>query len=506
MADPMVSPDEALASIESMTKQCSVMDSPAQARSIQRAQKKRVVGGRPENQTTNVYQQRPPIPSEASHEHITIKTCRRSILECQPPGSDTKLPPQVDISATKATTLPTSGQQVETSAQPSSVWTFMWLLIYVIGIPATAVIYLTQKLWMILRLARKYWWLVVLCSLVWPRSTTDIISALKGDNLSTFWSSPSLNSPSGTMVRSLTSFAKTLEINSGMYPVPSLMHNAELDILMLNRQVDHPDLASVEYLQRLCLEYIELSQSISDNLDELLFLHIAGGNKLVIIAKAVTEWLERIAIEDRQRLFITSLLNYARGYDESRFSASKVYDYLFPETIAVLERMLGLLDGLVKEIRVLKSLIENMQVHIRQDGSDTGKKHAKLRKSILWSLGFYGTRHQRSEDQLKMLGNLTALITIPEKYLTEIQQILKQTKADFVKLRTNPDTKLPTEFDQMVSMSELIDELKVGSQAIADALDHIEKESALYTASIYDDTANRTTTSMPKRGQRTIGT
>ncbi|MCJ1391822.1 hypothetical protein MMC18_004689 [Xylographa bjoerkii] len=443
-----------------------------QSGSIRVSKVTQVLGGQPGNQPANADQQAPPIPSRAFNERVPVKPG----IEYQPPDTDTNLPPVRDA---RTTTLIVDFHM--------ALYCVSWDRFDLFDAEVMAAFESSKE--------------ILVAS-----SPTGHNRRTQRGGFFTSRSSLSLDSPSGTLVRSLMDFAKTLEVNSGMHPIPNLMYNAEMDILMLNRQVDHADLVSAEQLQRLCLKYAELSQTISQHLEELLFFHIAGGTKLVIVTEAVTTWLETIATKHRQRFLAVSLLNFARGYDESRSRVVRVYDYFFPEKIAVLDDILAPLDSLVKEFHVLMNLIRFIQAQIDWDGKNTADEYAHLRKSIFRSLGLYGGEYRKSRKQLEMLGNITALIEIPEKRLIESRQLHDNAKASFIKIQSTIANNTHTEFFRAVSRSELIDELKVGSRAIADALDHIETERTLYDESVYSEGPGiHGTTSMRKREQRKIG-
>ncbi|MCJ1421884.1 hypothetical protein MMC32_008251 [Xylographa parallela] len=456
---------------------------------------------------------------------ISIPACKATALpqtlpslECVP--DDTIRPSDVSIPASKATALPQTLPSLEcvpddtirppnvdipALTQLSIVWTFIWTLIRAITFSTTLLINLMQGVWLILEVLRKYWWLGFLCCFIWPKSTTDTISKLLKGSSSMLDTPLSLDSPSGTMLRSLTDYSRTLDMNSGMYSVPSLMHKAEMDVLTLNNEIGYTNLASLQNLPGLCRDYARLSQKVLDQLEELFFLHNAGGRKLVLVAAEVTKWLENIAMEDRQRSYISSALDFASGYDVTRVGVSKVYSYLFPETIAILESILDPLSSLITDIKKLEDLILQTQEYIAYDGEGLKREHEKFQeKSFLRFFGFYNAQYRKSEHLVQMLGNITALIAIPQTRLMNTQQKLRFARNAFRELRTDIGVKVPTEFVQMVSRSELIEELNIGSQAITDSLRRIEEESILYTASIYNDIDNSSGTSIPKHRQRTL--
>ena len=112
----------------------------------------------------------------------------------------------------------------------------------------------------------EYRWLVLPCNLFWTRSATQAMDAtMSALNVPT-----SLDFPSGTMVNSLMDFARTLDNGSKLHPMPNLVLNTELDIVFLVGQIDHVDLTSAKDFRCLCLEYVRVTQRISDNLENTL--------------------------------------------------------------------------------------------------------------------------------------------------------------------------------------------------------------------------------------------
>ncbi|MCJ1377225.1 hypothetical protein MMC17_000317 [Xylographa soralifera] len=371
---------------------------------------------------------------------------------------------------------------------------------------ASPSVLLLRKSSLALKVAWKYWYLVLLCGLFWTRSTTGITS----DMMSALNLSTSLNLPSGTMVGSLTDFARTLDNGSWLHPIPNLMVNTQLDIMFLTGQIDYVDLVSAEDFRRSCLNYVEVTQTISDNLEILSFLHRSGGKTVVIVTRGVLQWFETIATRHRQRYLPRSLFNYAIEYDETGSSVLKAYNYLFLAIISVLEEILAPLDSLVKDIDMFMGLIRVIKGQIDSDSTKASneREHRYLKRSILNSLGFSGTRYKRYETQLEVLENITALVTIPQKHVLETRRLLRNAKESFCTMHSTLSINSPTEYFHMISRSGLVDEIKIGSEAIADGLDRIEKEKELYIAStgwVTYDKSNGTPTNILSRGQWKIG-
>ncbi|MCJ1315251.1 hypothetical protein MMC15_000567 [Xylographa vitiligo] len=129
------------------------------------------------------------------------------------------------------------------------------------------------------------------------------------------------------------------------------------------------------------------------------------------------------------------------------------------------------------DVQELKDIIHDIQEYLIGDGNDTKKEDTRLQeKPILSLFGIHSTKYMKSKPLVEMLGTLTALIAIPQKRLTDTEQLLHFARDAFRDSRTDMDVKMSTEFVHMVSRSELVEELKVGAQAITGSLHRIEEE------------------------------
>ncbi|MCJ1393715.1 hypothetical protein MMC18_006591 [Xylographa bjoerkii] len=501
---------------QAVQRHSAVIDNPGRAELPQRAKRDLGFRGVPGMMTTNIDQHpgritanrtapvacslphleteslESSLSSDAYDERVPIDDLHAAGPDSPSLASDTKSPLGVGQSAT--TPGPTLGQEFESPAPQISLWNLIMASMNVIASAATVCADLMQKIWFFLKMVWrfKYLWLFLSCGLLWLWQTTDTLHLPKRQTIYTSWTPPY-----GIMESSMMDFARTLEKDSWLHPVPSLMRNAELDVVILSRQIGQAGIASAESSQRLCLEYVKVSRKVCDDLEELLLLNGTGGKRMVIILKSVIEVLEKIAMEQGQRPFIISVFFYAKRYHDSRVRISAVYNYLFPEAISVLEQILNPLGDLIKDIYTLVDIVRLIQTQIASAGIIAANEHTLLQNSFFHSLGFLSAKYKWSEKQLEMLRSITTLITVPEKRLTETRELLKKSRDSFVIMQSTLNISMPSEFTRTLTTSEVITELRIGSQAIEDALHRIEDEKRRYLSSEYyvdDDTGNAVVT------------
>ncbi|MCJ1405794.1 hypothetical protein MMC11_009024 [Xylographa trunciseda] len=388
-------------------------------------------------------------------------------------GRDETLPPSEDIPPSAS-----SPMEVEPSV-PQSRWARLTrditnglaLAAGAVNDVASAIVCLVKGLWLAMKTVRRYWWLIAILALVWPWTNPNALHKPTGRELIVSW-----GPGHATIVDSLTDFARTFEDNSEMHSIPQYMTRVDLDILFLRRYAGHSGLspASAAKVHQLCAEYIMLSSTLSTNLSKFLVIHRSSGKKLVHIVNLVIRWLEECERAERERSLVVSFIQYALGKNDNvQTNIRRSYDYLFPETIDVFQKVLSPLAPLAKDVYSLVDIVIAIEGHISEETSHKAKKSISFQESFLVSLGFHSARNRWCQLQLEVLGNITKLIEIPKRRLTESQLLLQKAEGNFDTMRLTLEAQMPTEFVQVFTPAEIIQELRTGSQVITDALERV---------------------------------
>ncbi|MCJ1386271.1 hypothetical protein MMC17_009397 [Xylographa soralifera] len=332
-------------------------------------------------------------------------------------------------------------------------------------------------LWLGLRMVHRYWWLILVFAIVWPRTR------LRGLELSVSYSPAE-----GAILRSLTNLATSFENNSCIRPVQQKMQDAEYNVLFLQEHTRRSGLSYVSAAQvgQLSREYRLKSNTVVDDFENLLMLHGIGSIKMVSIVDMVIRWLEENKRKIYSRSLAVSFVQSAIGYDGgSRDGILRAYGYMIPEAIDIFQSILDPIRQVLPKITEFMEIVVAMQAQIRGDTTDETQKHREFQHSILALMGaVFGAKSRCCQMQLELLDNIAAMISILMDRLNSTQKLLNEAKKEFETMQSTYKIEAPTEFTEGSSTTGVVRELKAGSRALKDALERVKIADENYIWSV----------------------